>query len=394
VKQPRTLLGANQLPVPRVQAIDIVRGLVMVIMALDHAREFFSPTLVRAEDVAQASGPLFLTRWVTYFCAPAFVFLAGASIYLYQQKQPDRHRVSRFLLLRGLWLVVLEVLVISLLLHWDYHLILLQVIWVIGWSMVALAGLIWLPRWLLAALALVILAGHNLLPPIQPVLPATVGWALLHNVPFVLTSPPLPPVLVAYSIGPWLGIMLAGYLLGTWLQLPLPQRNQRLRWTGTGLLVLFVALRATNWYGDPSPWSMQERGLGYSVLSFINVTKYPPSLLFDCLMLGVVLLLLSVAEHATSRLGRWLRTYGQVPFFYYVLHLALLSGGAWCWTQLAFGKPYNFAFLSVPEWPAAYVPQLLRAYAAWAAVVVLLYVPCRWYQRYKQQHTYWWLSYL
>jgi hypothetical protein len=167
-----------------------------------------------------------------------------------------------------------------------------------------------------------------------------------------------------------------------------------LRWTGAGLLVLFVALRATNWYGDPNPWSIQSRGLSYSVLSFINVTKYPPSLLFDCLMLGVVLLLLSVAEHATSRLGRWLRTYGQVPFFYYVLHLALLSGGAWCWTQLAFGKPYNFAFLSVPEWPAAYVPHLLRGYAAWAAVVLVLYVPCRWYQRYKQQHTYWWLSYL
>lgn len=389
------LVGAARLTAPRVQAIDVVRGLAMVVMALDHTREFWSPTPVRAEDVAQASVLLFLTRWATYFCAPTFVFLSGASIYLYQQKQPDRATVSRFLLTRGLWLVVLEVFVVAGVLHWNYQLVLLQVIWVIGWSMVALAGLIWLPRWLLAALALAILAGHNLLPPVQPVTAATLGWALLHNGPFVYApAAPLPPFLVAYSIGPWLGVMLAGYLLGPWLRLPLPQRNRRLRWAGAGLLLLFGALRATNWYGDPSPWSEQERGLVYSVLSFVNVTKYPPSLLFDCLTLGVALLLLSVAETATSRPAHWLRTYGQVPFFYYLLHLALISGGAWCWTQVAFGQPYNFSFIDIKEWPAAYAPSLLRAYVVWAAVVLVLYAPCRWYQRYKQQHAHWWLSYL
>lgn len=390
-----TLAGRARVAAPRVQAIDVVRGLAMVVMALDHTREFWSPTPVRAEDVAQASVLLFLTRWATYFCAPTFVFLSGASIYLYQQKQPNRAVVSRFLLTRGLWLVALEVFVIAWVLHWDYHLILLQVIWVIGWSMVALAGLIWLPRWLLAALALAILAGHNLLPPVQPVTAATLGGALLHNSPFVYALPaPLPPLLVAYSIGPWLGVMLAGYLLGPWLRLPLPERNRRLRWAGAGLLLLFVALRATNWYGDPSPWSGQARGLAYSVLSFVNVTKYPPSLLFDCLTLGVALLLLSVAENATSRPAHWLRTYGQVPFFYYLLHLALISGGAWCWTQAAFGQPYNFSFINIKEWPAAYVPSLLRAYVVWLAVVLVLYVPCRWYQGYKQRHAHWWLSYL
>ncbi|MGI4875490.1 MAG: DUF1624 domain-containing protein [Janthinobacterium lividum] len=189
--------GAARRLVPRVQALDVVRGLAMVVMALDHTREFWSPTLVRPEDVTQASVLLFLTRWATYFCAPTFMFLSGASVYFYQQKQVSRGRVSWFLLTRGLWLVALEVLVVSWLLHWDYHLLLLQVIWVIGWSLVALAGLLWLPRWLprwlLAALALAIGAGHNLLLALQPVTAATLGPALLHNGPFLYASASLPP---------------------------------------------------------------------------------------------------------------------------------------------------------------------------------------------------------
>ncbi|MGI4875489.1 MAG: hypothetical protein ACRYFX_30410 [Janthinobacterium lividum] len=199
---------------------------------------------------------------------------------------------------------------------------------------------------------------------------------------------------MAYSIGPWLGVLPAGYLVGPWLQLPLPQRTRYLRWTGAGLLLLFGALRATNWYGEPSPWGSQARGTLYSVLFFVNVTKYPPSLLFDCLTLGVTLLLLSGAENAPDyRWDRWLRTYGQVPFFYYLLHLALLSGGAWWWTHMAFGQSVNFSFSDPKQWPPAYAPSLLRAYAVWLAVVLLLYWPCRWYQRYKQ-HTHWWLLYL
>ncbi|WP_303311961.1 DUF1624 domain-containing protein [Hymenobacter sp. BT730] len=390
----KVVMPAARSAIQRVQAVDVVRGLVMVIMALDHAREFWSPTAVRAEDVAHASVLLFLTRWVTYFCAPTFVFLSGASIYLYQQKQTRLQAVSWFLLTRGLWLVALELFVINTLVHWDFSLVLLQVIWVMGWSMVALAGLIWLPRWVLAGLALAIIGLHNLLPAIQPVTATNLVWALLHNGPFVYAPAALPPFLVAYSIGPWLGVMLAGYVIGPWLQLPLPQRINRLRLVGAGLLLLFVILRATNWYGDPSPWSVQERGWQYSLLSFINVTKYPPSLLFDCLTLGVALLLLSVAENASNRLAQWLRTYGQVPFFYYLLHLGLICGGAWIWTHITFGKPVNFSFISVEEWPAAYQSSLLRAYSVWVIVVLLLYFPCRWYQRYKQRHTYWWLSYI
>ncbi len=385
----------SRLAAPRVQAIDVVRGLVMVVMALDHIREFWSPTAVRAEDVAHASALLFFTRWVTHFCAPTFVFLSGTSIWLFQQKQPSKGRVSRFLLARGLWLVALELVVINFVLQWGaFNLLLLQVIWAIGWGMVLLAGLIWLPRGVLAGLAFIIIAGHDLLPVIQPVTAANLLPALLHNSPFVFAAPHLPPLLAAYSIGPWLGVMLAGYLIGPWFRLPLPVRNRRLRLAGGALLLFFAALRATNWYGDPAPWSGQPRGALYSLLSFLNVTKYPPSLLFLALTLGVALLLLSGAETGQARPLRWLRTFGQVPFFYYLLHLLLISAGAWGWSHLAFGQAFNFSFASPKDWPAGYQPSLLRAYAVWAAVVLALYWPCRWYQGYKQRHAHWWLSYL
>lgn len=385
---------ATRATVARVQAVDIVRGLVMVVMALDHVRDFWSPTTFRPEDLAQTSVLLFFTRWITHFCAPTFLFLSGTSIYLYQQKQPSKGQVSWFLLTRGLWLVALELVVISFMLFWGYSMILLQVIWVIGWAMVALAGLIWLPRWLLALLTFVIIAGHNALPNIQPVTADNVGLALLHNGPFLFDPASLPPFLVAYSIGPWLGVMLAGYLIGPWFKLPLPQRTRVPRLAGIALLVLFVALRATNWYGDPLPWSTQARGVVYSVVSFINVTKYPPSLLFLCLTLGVALLLLSSVETATNRLSQWLRTFGQVPFFYYILHLFLISFGALIWTTVAFNKTINLSFNPPTSWPTAYQPSLLRAYVMWATIVLLLYLPCRWYKGFKQRHSYWWLSYV
>ncbi|MCB2378998.1 heparan-alpha-glucosaminide N-acetyltransferase domain-containing protein [Hymenobacter sp. BT635] len=378
---------------PRVQALDVVRGLVMVIMALDHSRDFWNATPVRPEDVAQVPALLFFTRWITHFCAPTFVLLSGCSVYLYAQKRQNLPAVSRFLLTRGLWLILLEVVLLTFILAWSYQLTLLLVIWAIGAGMVLLAGLLWLPRWLLVALAFGILVGHNMAPPFQPITAANAGWALLHNGPFVL--PVLgQPVLVAYSVGPWLGVMLAGYLIGPWFELPLPERNRRLRWVGAGLLVLFGLLRATNWYGDPGPWSEQPRGLLYTVLSFLNVTKSPPSLLFVSLTLGVALLVLSWVETAAGRLSQILRTFGQVPFFYYVLHFALISSAAWVWTTLAFGRAVNFAFADVKDWPPTYGPSLARAYLVWALVVLTMYWPCRWYQRFKQRHTYWWLSYL
>ena len=381
---------------PRIEAIDVVRGLVMVVMALDHIRDFWSPTAIRPEDVAQAPALLFFTRWITHFCAPTFMFLAGTSVYLYQQKQASKGAVSRFLLTRGLWLVVLELVVMNFILEWGtYQLLLLTVIWALGWSMVLLAGGIWLPRWLLAALALAVILGHNLLPLVQPVSSATLPLAVLYDSPFVYGLTPRLPVLVAYAIVPWAAVMAAGYCIGPWFRQPLPQRKRLLRWAGAGALLLFAALRCSNWYGDPQPWAAQARGALYTGLSFLNVTKSPPSLLFLGLTLGVALLLLAVAEELPARLRGWLGVFGSVPLFYYVLHFALVSFGSLVWTWAAFGRPYNLAFAppGVPP-PVGYQPSLLRAYAVWAVVVLALYWPCRWYRGYKQRHTHWWLSYL
>jgi uncharacterized membrane protein len=385
--------GFREAPRPRVAAIDVVRGLAMIIMAIDHIREFWCPTPVRPEDVAHAPAALFLTRLITHFCAPTFVFLAGVSIFLYQQKQAGKGRVSRFLLTRGLWLVALELVVINFLLQWGYPLLVLEVIWVLGWSMVLLAGAIWLPRWLLASLALALLVGQHLLPTIQPVAPASLAWALLYDSPFLFPLSPVP-LLAAYTILPWAAVMAAGYGAGPWFGASPGRRPRWLRRAGGAALLLFAGLRAINWYGDPAPWSTQPRGAGYTVLSFLNVTKYPPSLLFLSLTLGGALVLLAFADRLPGWLSRWLSTYGRVPLFYFVLHFCLISGGAYAWTRLAFGQAINLSFASVKDWPAGYQPSLLRLYVVWAVVVALLYWPCRWYQGYKQRHAYWWLSYL
>jgi uncharacterized membrane protein len=378
----------------RIQAIDIVRGLVMVVMALDHVRDFWSYTPFKPDDLSQTTPLFFFTRWITHFCAPTFVFLSGVSMWLAQLRRGSLGAMSRFLLIRGLWLIGLELVLLSAVLQWGYGLLLLLILWALGGSMVLLAGLLWLPRPLLWALVALILLGHDALPLVQPITAANAGWALLHNGPFALTLPGVPPLLVAYSVGPWLGVLLAGYLIGSWFELPLPERVRRLRLTGAALLLLFAGLRLINGYGDPQPWREQPRGSLYTVLSFLNVSKYPPSLLFCCLTLGVALLLLSVAEQGASRPARWLRTYGQVPLFYYLLHLLLVSGVAWVWTRLAFGHPVNLSFTPTQEWPLSYEPSLARCYGVWLAVVLALYWPCRWYQGYKQRHTYWWLSYL
>jgi uncharacterized membrane protein len=259
--------------------------------------------------------------------------------------------------------------------------------------MVLLAGAIWLPRGLLAGLALAIIAGQHLVLASQPVAEAGLGWALLYHSPFLAPMQPVP-VLVAYTILPWAAVMALGYVAGPWFRAEPARRTHWLRLAGGAALLLFAGLRATNWYGDPTPWSPQPRGAGYTLLSFLNVTKYPPSLLFLSLTLGAALLLLASAGRLPARLSRWLSVYGRVPLFYFVLHFALISGGAYVWTRLAFGQAINLSFAAVKDWPAAYQPNLLRVFVVWAVVVGLLYWPCRWYQGYKQRHGYWWLSYL
>jgi uncharacterized membrane protein len=375
----------------RLECIDIVRGLIMIIMALDHVRDFFSYTAYRPDDVTQASVFLFSTRWITHLCAPAFVFLSGISTYLYFKKVGDLKKTSMFLLTRGLWLIAVEILLISFILTQGYQMTLLAVIWMIGCSMILLAALVWLPRWLQIALSLAMIAGHNALPTLEKVSSDNMLFAFLHNSPFFINE---PPILVAYAIVPWVGVMLLGYGIGSWF-FYLPQKRDRLLLrTGIFALVFFFVLRFLNIYGDPSPWSIQERGGIYTVLSFFKVSKSPPSLLFLCITLGLACILLVQAERISTGVKKILITYGRVPFFFFILHLAIISFTSYLWTYFSFGKGVNLSFMPAKDWPVEYQPSLWRTYFVWLLLISALYFPCLWYVRYKANSKAWWVSYL
>ncbi|HYH13895.1 MAG TPA: heparan-alpha-glucosaminide N-acetyltransferase domain-containing protein [Flavisolibacter sp.] len=373
----------------RVPTVDVLRGLIMVIMALDHVRDYFGPTPFRPEDVSQTTVGLFFTRWITHICAPLFLLLSGASAYLYCCKH-GRKSTTRFLATRGLWLIFLELVVFSFILQWSYAMSLLSIIWAIGWSMLFLAAALWLPRWLLAAIAVGIIAVHNLLPTFSP---GNIVPALLHNSPFLLMAGK-QPVLVAYTIFPWAAVMMLGYAIGPALASD-TGANQK-RWLVTGLVMLaaFMLIRVTNLYGDPAPWSTQARGGLYTTLSFINVSKYPPSLLFLLLTLGIGSILWWAFSGKQNRLTAFLQVYGRVPFFYFLLHFSIASAGAYLWTRLAFGQSVNLSFTNPADWPTAYHFSLWRVYAVWLVVVLLLYYPCQWFGNYKRKHPTWWVSYL
>jgi uncharacterized membrane protein len=375
----------------RVESIDVVRGLIMIIMALDHVREFFSYTAFRADDVAQTTPLLFFTRWITHVCAPTFVFLSGISIYLYFKKIGSRGKMVAFLLTRGIWLITVEIFLISFILTQGYALTVLEVIWTIGCSMILLAGLSWLPRGVQIALSLAMIAGHHLLPVFMNVTGDNLVFALLHNFPFVIGE---HPILVAYTIIPWVGVMLLGYAVGPWFSNQEQSRKASLLQAGAFALLVFVALRFLNIYGDPFPWSVQERGGVYTVLSFLKVTKAPPSLLFLSVTLGVACIVLAYADRMSARVKQFLTVYGRVPFSYFLLHLAIISATSFLWTWLAFGKGVNLSFVSPKEWPEAYHPSLLRAYIVWVLVVVVLYFPCQWFGNFKARSKAWWASYL
>jgi uncharacterized membrane protein len=378
----------------RIASVDILRGLVMIVMALDHVREFWSVTPFRPEDVTQASTTLFFTRWITHFCAPTFAFLSGISIFFVAERKQPKRELSLFLLKRGLWLVFLQVFVINFLTQFSFNMIILEVIWALGWSMILMAALIWLPKWAAASLAIIMIAGHNLIPSIDTVKPENFILVALHNSPRVLILPGLPVILIAYSIVPWVAVMAAGYLAGQLFRLPEDRQIFYWRRAGIVLLVLFMILRYINIYGDPLPWASQPRGAWFTFLSFLNVTKYPPSLNFLLLTLGVACLLLSVLNNVSGRIVSFVKTFGDVPFFFFLIHIPLIVLGAHIWTYLRFGKIVSLAFQSPDQWPAGYSPDLFRTYAVWIVYVVILYFPCRWYSQYKNTHRNWWLSYL
>jgi uncharacterized membrane protein len=374
----------------RLQSIDVVRGLVIVLMALDHVRAYFTGVRFDPLDLSQTDPSLFLTRWVTHLCAPTFILLAGVSAYL-MSRRCDRKELQRFLLTRGLWLIVLEFTVIQF--AWSFNFrydvgLIMQVIWAIGASMIALAALVRLPRWALGAVAVLMIGGHNLLDGVSP---ETFGqWAWLWNIAHVQGRTSFAFVL--YPLIPWIGVMALGFCAGALFELDAQRRRLILLSSGTLAILLFVALRAANVYGDPQSWVAQATPM-LTFLSFINVHKYPPSLLYLLITLGIASLLLAGAEMARGRLIGVLNTFGRTPLFFYVLHIVLahLAAGV---IALAAGHGdivLTNLFLFMPdEWGF----DLPGVYVAWIAVLFVLYPACRWFANVKRRRNDWWLSYL
>lgn len=385
----------------RIGSIDLMRGIVMIIMAIDHVRDFWDPTPYDPTDLSKASAALFLTRWITHFCAPTFMFLAGTSAWLWARNtNATRGALQRFLVSRGLWLVLLELTVISFSWRFDFHGVVLQVIWALGWSMVILAGLLWLPRRAIAAFGLLLVLGHNLLDGVHFKDVAAYGqawgwaWSALHEFHVAPVGGAGFLVALGYPLVPWCGVMALGYCFGELLEQPAPVRDRWMRILGASAIALFLLLRLSNFYGEAQLWQPNPRGWLYTVLGVLDVTKYPPSLLYLLMTLGPVLLLLPWLER---RRGAWVKpvsVFGRVPFFFYLLHLPLLHSGAVIAALLVYGKAPGPAFLA-DSLPPGYEPSLLRLYLVWAAAVLILYPLCKWYAGYKSRHKeYWWLSYL
>jgi uncharacterized membrane protein len=381
----------------RLDSVDLVRGLVMVIMALDHVRDFFhhDALLYDPSDLTRTTTILFLTRWITHFCAPTFVLLAGVGAFLYGSRGRSRADVARFLVTRGLWLIVAEVTVIrfAFLFNLDYGTFYLQVIWVIGVGMIVLAGMLYLPRRAILAISVLMIAAHDLLdgvgpPPGSSMTPGHTlsagewAWSVLH----VLN----PPVL--YPLIPWIGVLALGYCLGPILLRDPARRRRALVGLGMALTAAFVVIRALNGYGDPSRWSVQ-RTPTLTLLSFLNTSKYPPSLLFLLMTLGPSLLVLGLADRARGAVARFFIVFGRVPFFYYILHFYLIHLLALAAGVLT-GHPAS-QFMNMPfAFPHTYGFNLATTYAIWAAVVLTLYPLCRWFAGVKARRTDAWLSYL
>ena len=398
----------------RLTSVDALRGFVMIVMALDHVRDFIhrgamshSPT-----DLFTTTPSLFLTRWVTHICAPAFMFTAGIGAYFYwrgsapAEAGPHRTKaqLSVFLVTRGLWLALLEVTVMRLAYNFDLaqsYPVLLLVLWGLGFCMIVLAALVWLPIPLLSALSVATIVLHHLADGIDA---RQLGWAaplgyLVHQVggfPFaghVFITP--------YPLVPWVAVMALGFCFGRVLELPAAQRQRVALRLGIGITIAFLLVRAFNRYGDGEPWSWGSSAV-YTVLWFLNTTKYPPSLQFLLMTLGPALILLTYFDRRSFSRANPLIVFGRVPLFYFVLHFMGAHIAAFALAVLTYGSSaFTFMWQPVPSMggvPKSFPPDfgwdLWVAYAAWITIVVALYPLCRWFASVKERRRDWWLSYL
>jgi uncharacterized membrane protein len=392
-REPQSRLEQAPHPVAaseRLLAIDALRGLVIAWMALDHVRDYFSDVHFAPTDLDKTSYALFFTRWITHYCAPTFIFLAGVSARITAERS-SRARTQRFLLTRGLWLIVVEFTVVSTAWAFNFHYplgLIMQVIWVTGLSMCILSGLIALPDRVLGALAVIVIAGHNSLDGIEPEAWGRAAWLwhILHVEGPIATGP------VLYPLIPWFAVMAAGYVFGKVFALETARRRRVTLALGASLTLAFIVVRGLNVYGDLKPWSVQLRP-GFTLLSFLNVTKYPPSLAYLLMTLGPALLALVAFERAAGPILRGLSLFGRVPLFAYVVHIVLAHAFAGVVAlALGFGPiVLTNMFVNYPErWGFG----LGIVYCAWLAVLAVLYPLCVWFAGVKRRRKDWWLSYL
>ncbi len=375
----------------RVGSVDLLRGFVMILMALDHTRDFFSKLRFPPEDLSRATPALFFTRWITHFCAPAFFLLAGLGAALSLSRGRSIRSLSWFLFTRGAWLVFLELIVLHFIWNfsWQFPLI-LNVIWALGLSMIVLAALVFLPEGVVAAVALAMIFGHNLLDGITPESFGTLAplWHILHAPGFAIPG----KAILAYPLIPWSGVMALGFALGRVYRWDPAPRRRFLITAGTIAVLLFLVLRGFNLYGNPRPWAALATPL-MTVASFLNTLKYPPSLHFLLMTLGPAFILLALFEHARGRFVDFVSVYGKVPLFYFVLHILvihLLASGFALWQ----GGEAGFLGIDLSAYPDWYGTSLPGVYVAWVVVIALLYFPCRWYAALKARRRDGWLSYL
>ncbi len=388
----------------RLDSIDMLRGLVILLMAIDHVRDFF---LVGTEQDPTADpnvgAAIFFTRWITHFCAPVFVLLAGTSAGLMAARK-SRGELGRFLLTRGIWLIFVEIFVISTIVTFSpeglpqvggARFAGMQVIWAIGASMVALSACQWMGRPACLALGLMIVAAHNLLDPFWPA--ATLleeqwpVWVALHAQMSVRAGPFL--FIFIYPVLSWIGVMLLGFGVSAVFDRPAEERNVTLIRTGAALTGLFLVLRALDPYGDPNHWLRQPGGSTATLIDFLNTTKYPPSLQYLLMTLGPAAILCGLADRMRGAVKDALVMFGRVPFAFYVAHFFLIHT-----LSVLLGMAQGFSFLQMKTvflfYPEGYGLGLAGVYVVWATVIAVLYPFCRWVAGVKERRRDWWLSYL
>ena len=386
----------------RIESIDLLRGIVMIVMALDHVRDYFHADafLYDPTDMSKTSVVLFFTRWITHFCAPVFIFLAGTSAFLVGTKR-SKKELSIFLLKRGLWLVFLELTIVNFawFFNFQFSLITLFVIWALGVGMILLAAFVHLPLKMALAVGLIMVFGHNLLDGLtmEGGGMEAISWSVFHQFQGFQLSDNYS-LFVAYPLVPWVGVMLLGYCFGALYQ-PSDNysRKKILLYLGFACVALFVLIRFINGYGDPNPWSVQHSPV-FTMLSLLYVTKYPPSLLYLLITLGPSIIFLAVSENYFGALSQKIKILGRVPMFYYLLHLYLIHLLALGAAVITGYEPSDMTFNTwVTDSPnlVGYGFNLWVVYAVWIGVVVILYPLCKWYDSYKAaQRAKWWLSYV